>query len=286
MLIKGDCEIELPKIESDSINLILTDPPYLYLDHDLDLEFNEDLIFKEYKRILKDKGFLIIFGRGSSFYRWCYKLETLGFIFKEEVIWYKENISSPLGVLGRIHETIAVFTFTGVLNKIKTPYLETRITHEEWIKVKNDIKRIISSIGNVKELENIKEYLETGNIGKDDNRTQKHSITIKQGYSQKRFLNSLQSIKEGLIVKSVIKINREHYDAEHPTQKPIDLLELLIKITSNSGDKVLDSFMGGGSTGVACHRTDRDFIGIEINEDYFKIATQRIKKTKGMFVDL
>ena len=62
----------------------------------------------------------------------------------------------------------------------------------------------------------------------------------------------------------------------HPTQKPIPLLEYLIKTYTNEGDVVLDNCMGSGSAGVACVNTNRDFIGIELDKDYFNIAKQRI----------
>ena len=63
----------------------------------------------------------------------------------------------------------------------------------------------------------------------------------------------------------------------HPTQKPVPLLEYLIKTYTNEGDVVLDNCMGSGSTGVACKNTNRDFIGMELNEEYFKIACERIE---------
>ena len=64
----------------------------------------------------------------------------------------------------------------------------------------------------------------------------------------------------------------------HPTQKPVELLEYLIKTYTNEGDIVLDCCMGSGSTGVACQNTGRDFIGIELNEEYFEIAEERLKE--------
>ena len=66
----------------------------------------------------------------------------------------------------------------------------------------------------------------------------------------------------------------------HPTQKPIELIEWLIKTYTDEGMTVLDFTMGSGSTGVACKNTKRDFIGIEMNDEYFKIAEQRINDTK------
>lgn len=67
-------------------------------------------------------------------------------------------------------------------------------------------------------------------------------------------------------------------DGFHPTQKPVALLEDLIKTFSNEGDTVLDFTMGSGSTGVACVNTNRRFIGIELDEGYFNIAKKRIEE--------
>ena len=68
----------------------------------------------------------------------------------------------------------------------------------------------------------------------------------------------------------------------HPTQKPVPLLEYLIKTYTNEGDTVLDNCMGSGSTGVACVNTKRDFIGVELDENYFDIARRRINDTAGV----
>lgn len=77
--------------------------------------------------------------------------------------------------------------------------------------------------------------------------------------------------------KSVIEINREPHPV-HPTQKPVALLEYLIKTYSNEGETVLDNCMGSGTTGVACALTGRKFIGIEKEEKYFNIAKERIEE--------
>ena len=66
----------------------------------------------------------------------------------------------------------------------------------------------------------------------------------------------------------------------HPTQKSIDLFQNLIKKHSNENDTVLDTFLGGGTTLYACKNTNRDFIGIEMNDNYFTVAEQRIKKAQ------
>jgi DNA modification methylase len=82
---------------------------------------------------------------------------------------------------------------------------------------------------------------------------------------------------QGKKYKSNILKYKKDYDGHHPTQKPVLLLEDLIKTFSNEQDLVVDLTMGSGSTGVACCNTNRDFIGIELDKEYFKIAEQRIK---------
>lgn len=81
--------------------------------------------------------------------------------------------------------------------------------------------------------------------------------------------------------RSIQKFCRDKINYNHPTQKPVPLLEYLIKTYTNPGDIVLDFTMGSGSTGVACHNTNRDFIGIELDENYYNIATKRIREAQG-----
>lgn len=77
--------------------------------------------------------------------------------------------------------------------------------------------------------------------------------------------------------RSIQKFNTEKKNSKHPTQKPIALLEYLIKTYTIEGETVLDFTMGSGSTGVACVNTNRNFIGIELDEKYFNIAKERIE---------
>lgn len=77
----------------------------------------------------------------------------------------------------------------------------------------------------------------------------------------------------------IIKFNRDK-DKQHPTQKPVALLEYLIRTYTNENNLVLDNTMGSGSTGVACVNTNRNFIGIELDKNYYEIACERIKDAK------
>jgi site-specific DNA-methyltransferase (adenine-specific) len=83
--------------------------------------------------------------------------------------------------------------------------------------------------------------------------------------------------------RNIIKFNRDK-NKVHPTQKPVALLEYLIKTYTNENDTVLDFTMGSGSTGVACKNLNRDFIGIELDQEYFKIAKERIESTNPLLI--
>ena len=78
--------------------------------------------------------------------------------------------------------------------------------------------------------------------------------------------------------KSILKFNTNKSKSKHPTQKPVELMEYLIKTYTNEGETVLDFTMGSGTTGVACKNLNRKFIGIELDENYFNIAKERIEK--------
>jgi site-specific DNA-methyltransferase (adenine-specific) len=91
-------------------------------------------------------------------------------------------------------------------------------------------------------------------------------------------LNRVFNLWEGNKFKSNILKYKKDYQGLHPTQKPVLLLEDLIKTYSNKGDTVLDFAMGSGSTGVACLNTGRNLIGIEMDENYFNIAKARLEQ--------
>ncbi len=76
--------------------------------------------------------------------------------------------------------------------------------------------------------------------------------------------------------KNVLNFNNIIGNKKHPTEKPVGLMKVLVENSSNVGDTVMDLFMGAGATGVACRELGREFIGIEIDEKYFKIAEERI----------
>ena len=302
---------------------ILTDPPYLYIKtHDFDKAWDEQLFFGNAKRILRDNGFIALFGRGTSFYRWNTRLADLGFIFKEEIVWDKRYTTAPCIALSRIHETIAIHTKrTGKIHRSKVPYVEQKQYDIESIA--NDVKRIKSAIRTEAGLNNILAFLR-GEKLYTNQRTNRHLVTqqpgikspdraaasinsIKNGMNERSIIHltggsgivvrkdlpksprethTMQSISEGMREMSIIKLRNDHYKLLHPTEKPVRLAERILALISDPGDTIYDPFMGSGSFGVACINTGRKYIGSEMKQEYFDIACKRVEEAveqEGLF---
>lgn len=277
-LIKGNCENVMEELESNSINAIASDPPYLYLKHKLDIPFNEDKVFGEWKRLLKDNSMIAFFGRGDAFFRWNLILEKLGFKFKENAVWEKNNASNFLHNFLRIHEDISFRSLGNAnLRKEYIDYLEYNINKNKLDRI-IDIWKGLRQALNSKNKDDIIKYIETGIKEFNYEKKRKHEITARKHQGAKRGVNLFQSVKVGKIETSIMRCNREQQQYQHPTQKPIALMERIVKLISNENDTILDPFMGGGSTGVACINVNRKFIGIELDDEYFDTAVNRITK--------
>lgn len=269
-----DCVKGLKKVPDSTIDCILTDPPYLYLNHRLDRDFDENALFSEFKRIIKPKGFVVLFGRGTSFYRWNFMLSELGFKFKEEICWDKISSTSPLLPLSRVHETVSIHTIDGALYPAKVPYTEYRCN--DFDSIKRDLKMIAGACKKPEFISDLNNYLES------NERTFSESVfsevTVQGGLGKSdRKINAAVMINEGAKEKSIIRIGNGKTGRIHPTEKPVRLLERLLALTTLPGDIVLDPFAGSFSTGVACVGMERSFIGYEIDKEYFEAGKARVE---------
>ena len=200
-----DCETGLTRIPDESVDCVLTDPPYLYLKNQkLDQPFDEDLVFSEFKRILKPKGFVVMFGRGTSFYRWNTKLANMGFQFKEEIVWDKSYCTSPLMAISRVHETISIFTKgKGIINRCKVPYLEMKGHNIDAIVA--DIKRMSVILYNPKSLKAVLQFLETNSRDTSDG-WRSNNLSISSDITKEdRSVSVMRSIQAGMNERSVIR---------------------------------------------------------------------------------
>jgi DNA modification methylase len=97
-----------------------------------------------------------------------------------------------------------------------------------------------------------------------------------RNYNGESIRNRGERVYNQLHPTSILHFSSGHNSGEHPTQKPVDLMAWLCETYTNKNEMILDPFMGSGTTGVACVRTGRKFIGVEISEEYFEIAVKRI----------
>lgn len=207
-LYNADNRDVMANLQDESVDVILTDPPYLYLKNQkLERPFDERKFFSECKRVLIKNGFIVLFGRGSSFYRWNTILDDLGFTFKEEIIWNKSHCTSPLMNLSRVHETISIFTKgKGTINKVKVPYLEMK--RHDLESIITDIKRLKTTLKNTKSLDAVLAFLENNTRDTSDSWKANNLSISSKITKENRCVSVARSITEGLNEKSIIRTDR------------------------------------------------------------------------------
>lgn len=237
-LFQGDCLELMKNIPDKSIDMILCDLPYGATQNPDDVVIPFDELWQDYERIIKDNGAICLFAQGKFYVDLVNSKRKL---FRYDLVWNKQLTSGFLNanrIPLRQHEQIAVF-----YKKLPTynpQFTQGKPLHSKGVSYKN------------KKAKN-QNY---GDFGvTDDSRA---GSTEKYPTSILTFAKPHPSI------------------AIHRTEKPVDLLEYLVKTYTNEGDIVLDNCMGSGSTGVACVNTGRNFTGIELNENDFNIAKIRI----------
>lgn len=242
-IICGDALEVLKEIPDESIDLVLTDPPYNITACKWDKKIDLDKLWQELIRISKDKT-AIIFTASQPFTS-ILVMSNLK-MFKHEWIWQKA-VGSNFATLKyqpmKEHESILVFCKS---SPNYYPQLETR---KGSGKKRSQYQYKSNTISG-----------EVINKLKTNRKGEKYD-------ENKRFPSSVQFFN-----------NREKDRGLHPTQKPVALLSYLIKTYSSENDLVLDPFIGSGTTAVACKQLNRNYIGIEISKDYCKLAQQRIKE--------
>lgn len=248
---QGDCLELMKSIPDGSVDMILCDLPYGTTSCKWDTVIPFTPLWDQYKRIIKDRGQIVLFATEpftsqlvSSNLKW----------YREHLTWIKHRASNFASAKYRhMKYTEDIITF-GSGSGTYNPQMQKRISPKfaelqknNWImpaRKKNEIS--FQSDGK--------------------------SIDSKKWDAKLRFP------MDYLVFPAVVNNSKEK--TIHPTQKPVKLLEYLIKTYSNENDTVLDNCMGSGSTGVAAVNLNRSFIGMELDCDYFKIAEQRINEAR------
>ena len=243
-LFKGDC-LELMKgIPDESIDMILCDLPYGTTACKWDNIIPFEPLWEQYERVIKDNG-AIVLNANQPFASALVMSNPK--LYRHSWYWNKITGSNPMTAK---YKPMPVVEEILVFSKKKVSYMPIMVDADSANMRKRD-----GVYRNSK-----------GIIG--GNTTFKSSKTHDES---KRYPKNLLSYSNR-------KGELNNVNRIHPTQKPVALLEYLIKTYTVEGMTVLDNTMGSGSTGVACVNTNRNFIGMELDADYFKIAKERIQK--------
>jgi len=242
-LIHGDCVEAIATLNSGSVDLVLTDPPYGTTACAWDSVIPFEPMWAQVRRVLKRNGAAVLFGQEpfSSLLR----ASNLT-MFKYDWYWRKSRPSgftnAKLKPLKDI-EVISVFSegMTANGSKVNMPYFPQGLKQvdKDWSRPKNYIKS-------------------DGTTPARDSHQLDRKITA-EGYP-----------------RQILDFSNPNDEVFHPTQKPVALMEYLIRTYTNEGETVLDFTMGSGTTGVACQNTGRRFIGIEKDQDYYSKACLRM----------
>ena len=244
MIYNKDCLEAMKDIPDYSIDAIITDPPYGTTACKWDSVIDFELMWEQLNRIIKPNGAIVLFGSQPFTSALIMSNPKM---FKYEWIWEKatgSNFATVKYQPFKEHENIIIF------GKGRVNY--------------NPIMQERKGSG----LQRINGEYKSNTISGETNNNIKTNHKGKK-YNELRNPSSVQYFN-----------NRDKYRGLHPTQKPVALMEYLIKTYTNENETVLDFTMGSGTTGVACLNTNRKFIGIENNKEYFEIALKRIQQYK------
>lgn len=258
-LFKGDCLELLKDIPDGSVDMVLTDPPYGTTACKWDTVIDLDKMWLELKRVIKPNGAIVMTATEPFTSVLCVSnIRAL----REKLVWVKHkpsNFACGKFMHLKYHEDIVVFAEK---KPIYNPQMQPRKS-----------KRL--------------EQMQKGNSRKwNTTRSDGNEVSLKTQYESKSWNDYNSELKYPSTVIEIPAVGSNSKEkVNHPTQKPVALIEYLIKTYTNESDIVLDFTMGSGTTGVGCVNTNRSFIGIEMDDKYFDIAENRIKdavKTKDV----
>jgi site-specific DNA-methyltransferase (adenine-specific) len=252
----------------NTFDVVITDPPYLYLKHKLDRQFDIELFCKEIDRVCKKEAIVVYFGRGVMFGKMACELSCY-FKFTEEIAWNKGHLSNPCGTIGRIHELINIFVRNRKINKVFNSEIND-------IQVNNDYKRILSSIKNINSYDDFIAWQTTMKP-----KSIKHAIGATKMQAHDRGFETYRKYKRGSLQTTIIDTQREHFKFIHPTQKPLELIRKLVRLTTQEGDMVFDPFLGSGTTALACKEMGIKCVGCEIDAEYYQGALKRLENVQS-----
>lgn len=241
---KGDCLELMKNVPDKSVDMILADLPYGTTANKWDKTLPAERLWKQYLRIIKSKGAIVLFASGQFTNK---LINSQNDIYRYKWIWEKNKIGNFVNANNRPmtrYEEICVFS-KGITANTKNTDLKMNYYPQGLIEI-NKVKR--------------------------HGDTQFGTMAGKRPSQKKATIQKYTNYPNDILKFDCVS------KTAHPTQKPMELLEYLIRTYTRKNETVLDNTMGSGSTGVACVNTNRNFIGMELDQGYFDIATKRINE--------
>jgi len=242
---QGNCLELMENIPDSSVDMILCDLPYNMTKNDWDCVFPLNHLWLQYNRIIKDNGAILLFGSGHFTVDLINSADNCGIKWRYNLIWRK---TTHTGFLNANRQPLRIHEDVCVFYKAQPTYNPQKTTGHA---------RKVSTAYHKRNCKKTSDY----------------------GEHELRTYDSTERYPTSVLTFSTDKQKA----AFHPTQKPVALLEYLVKTYTNPGEIVLDNCMGSGSTGVACANTGRKFIGIELDKHCFEIAEKRIEEVRGAY---
>ena len=244
-LMLGDCLERMKEIPDGSVDMILCDLPYGTTACKWDSVIPFEPLWEQYRRIAKKSAAIVL--TGSQPFTSALGASNLSWL-KYSWVWEK---SRPTGFLQAKHKPLKGFEDVLVFYANRPTYNPQGTT---------TVNRLVKNTGTKAR----------GRSGKKENADQTFHSAVSRADENDCYRQTVTGYPRG-----IIKFSQDS-NALHPTQKPVALMEYLIRTYTNEGDVVLDNCMGSGTTGVACHNLNRKFIGVEMGEGYFEIAKKRM----------
>ena len=234
----GDCFDLLPKIPDASIDCIITDPPYNTTNCKWDVAIDLEMLFKEFERVIKPNGAVVVFC-SFKFGVDCVNACKGKLKFRYDLVWEK---SKTVGYFDANNRQLR--------------------NHENILLFSiNEMRQMVYN----PQMANGKPY-----IDKRINNGRNNAV-----YTE---TTRTETVNNGLYYPTSIIKGKNPDNGLHPTQKPVSLLEYLVATYSNESDLILDPFLGSGTTAVASRNLKRNYIGFELEEDYYDICVKRLNE--------
>lgn len=314
-LFNNECLEKLKELPDNSVDCIITDPPYFisFMNKGWDKEdsiASKKEFWKECLRVTKEGGYLLAFGHSRTHHRLYTAIEDGGWEIRDTIMWLHGQ-GFPKGEhLKPAHEPICMARKGKGNNNLNIDdcRIETSGRYPANIILDEEAGTMLDKqTGKLNRQAKCKTDNKSGwqnkYVGGTDVKPVERTLYLDEGGASRFFYCPKVSKKErnkgcedledkpsqlnsgGLGRKTSVQKRKEKHNTnvptvknDHPTVKPIALMEYLIKLVSKEEQTILDPFMGSGSTGMAAIGLNRNFIGIEIDEGYFNIATKRVSK--------